>query len=143
MNTIIMKNLSVKDVIISALMVWILTITGFIGLYLTSAITVADTQAYRILSLIIIPAALIGAHFYYRKGLKTNGFILGTSMFVITLILDVLMTVPFLIMLYGGTYAGFFSNPEFWLIRVEYISVVAAYWQLEKAIKVISSRKTI
>lgn len=56
-------------------------------------------------------------------------------MFLVAMVLDALITVPFLIMPYGGTYLSFFSDPGFWLIAVEYISVVAAYWQIEKAVE--------
>ena len=56
-------------------------------------------------------------------------------MFLVAMVLDALITVPFLIMPYGGTYFSFFSDPGFWLIAVEYISVVAAYWQIEKAVE--------
>jgi len=94
-----------------------------------------DLQANWVLSIILIPAATIGAHIYYRKGYKTNGFVLGASMFMVAMTLDAIITVPFFIMPYGGNHVSFFTDPGFWLIAVEFVSVVAAYWQIEKAVK--------
>jgi hypothetical protein len=95
----------------------------------------SDLQANWVLSIFLIPAALLGTHIYYRKGHQTNGFVLGIFMFMIAMILDVLITVPFFIMPYGGSYKSFFIDLSFWLIAVEYISVVAAYWQIERAVE--------
>ena len=56
-------------------------------------------------------------------------------MFLVIMTLDAIITVPFFIMPYGGDYISFFADPGFWLLGVEIVSVVAAYWQIEKAIK--------
>ncbi len=128
-----MKNINIKSVIISASLVWTLAVIAFITSYFVPIMSDPDAQANWVLSIALIPSALLGAHIYYRKGLKTNGFVLGASMFLVAMILDALITVPFLIMPYGGNYITFFTDPGFWLIAVEYVSVVALYWQLEKA----------
>jgi len=60
-------------------------------------------------------------------------------MFLVTIVFDALITVPVFIMPYGGDHLSFFSDLGFWLLAVEYISVVTAYWQIEKAVK--STRK--
>jgi len=138
-----MKDLNIKSAIISASIVWTLAVIAFIASYSISLMSDPDLQANWILSLALIPSALIGAHIYYRKGHKTNGFVLGTSMFLIAMILDAIITVPFLIMPYGGNYITFFTDPGFWLIAVEYVSVVAAYWKIEKAVKASRVPKTM
>ena len=130
-----MKNFKLKSVVISAIIVWILAVLAFIASYFFPVMSDPDLQANWVLSIFLIPAATLGAHIYYRKGYKTNGFVLGISMFLVAMVLDALFTVPFLIMPYGGTYLSFFSDPGFWLIAVEYISIVAAYWQIEKAVE--------
>ena len=130
-----MKNIHLKSVIISAIIVWGLAVLAFIASYFVPIMSDPGLQANWVLSIVLIPAATLGAHIYYRKGHKTNGFVLGVSMFLVAMVLDALITVPFLIMPYGGTYLSFFSDPGFWLIAVEYISVVAAYWQIEKAVE--------
>lgn len=130
-----MKTIHLKSVIISAILVWSLGVMAFVGSYFVQVLEDPDLQANWVLSIALIPAALLGAHIYYRKGHQTNGFILGISMFLVAMVLDAIFTVPFLIMPYGGNYSSFFTDPGFWLIAVEYISVVAAYWQIEKAVE--------
>jgi len=123
-----------KSVIISAIIVWIIGIIAFVASYFVPVMPDPDLQANWVLSLVLIPAALIGAHIYYRKGYQANGFKLGVAMFAVTFCLDALITVPLFIMPYGGNYITFFTDIKFWLIAVEYVSVVAAYWQIEKAV---------
>jgi len=130
-----MKNLHWESVIISSIIVWIIGISAFVASYFVPVMENPELQANWVLSMALIPAALFGAHIYYRKGHNTNGFVLGMGMFLIAMLLDALITVPFLIIPYGGNYISFFTDPGFWLIAVEYISVVAAYWQIEKAVK--------
>jgi hypothetical protein len=127
-----MKSLKLKQVAISSVVVYIIGITAFVGSYFVTIMDNADQQANFVLMMTIIPAALIGAHIYYRRGYKTNGFLLGTAMFFGAMILDALITVPVFIIPTGGDYMSFFGDLGFWLIAVEYISVVAAYWQIEK-----------
>jgi len=129
-----MKSLHFKQVVISSVVVYIIGITAFVSSYFVEILENADQQANYVLMMAIIPAALIGAHIYYRKGYKTNGFELGIMMFIGAMILDALITVPVFIIPNGGDYLSFFGDLGFWLIAVEYISVVAAYWQIERAI---------
>ncbi|HBH23527.1 MAG TPA: hypothetical protein DDY13_08895 [Cytophagales bacterium] len=127
-----MKSLKLKQVTISSVVVYIIGITAFVGSYFVTIMDNADQQANFVLMMTIIPAALIGAHIYYRRGYKTNGFLLGAAMFFGAMILDALITVPVFIIPTGGDYMSFFGDLGFWLIAVEYISVVAAYWQIER-----------
>ena len=135
-----MKNIQIKNIFISAVIVWTIGLTAFVASYFVPLMSDADLQANWVLSLTLIPSAALGAHIYYRNGHKTNGFVLGASMFLVTMILDALITVPVFIVPYGGDHISFFTNLGFWLIAAEYVSVVAAYWQIEKAVK--STRKT-
>lgn len=129
-----MKSLNLKHIAISSLIVYSIGITAFVGSYFVTIMDNPDLQANLLLMLAIIPAALIGAHLYYRRGHKTNGFVLGTLMFLCAMILDALITVPVFIIPNGGDYLSFFGDPGFWLIAIEYVSVVAAYWQIERMI---------
>ena len=129
-----MKKINIKSAIISAGIVWILAVLAFVASYFIPVMSDPDLQANWVLSIALIPSALIGAHIYYRKGHKTNRFVLGASMFLVAMILDAAITVPFLIMPYGGNYITFFTDPGFWLIAVEYVSVVASYQQIQRAV---------
>ena len=130
-----MKNIKIKSAIISAIIIWTLGVAAFVSSYFVPIISDPDLQANWVLSIALIPAAMIGAHIYYRKGYKTNGFVLGAFMFLVAMVLDAIITVPFFIMPYGGNHISFFTDPGFWLIGVEFVSVVAAYWQIEKTVK--------
>ena len=136
-----MKDIHLKSVFILAILVWTLGVISFITSYFVPMMSDPDIQANWFLAIFFIPAATFGAHIYYRKGYKTNGIVLGALMFLVTIILDAFITVPFFIMPYGGNYASFFLDPGFWLLAVEYISVVVAYWQIEKAVKRTRVRK--
>lgn len=127
-----MKSLNLKQVAISSLVVYIIGITAFVSSYFIEILENADQQANYVLMLVIIPAALIGAHLYYQGGYKTNGLVLGIVMFLGAAILDAMITVPVFIIPNGGDYLSFFGDMGFWLIAIEYICVVAAYWQIKR-----------
>lgn len=129
-----MTNIQFKSAAISALIIYSIAVSFFIASYFVPIMEDPDLQANWVLSIVLIPIVSLGTHIYYRKGHQTNGFILGTFMFLIAGILDALITVPVFIIPYGGDYKSFFFDLSFWLIGVEYISVVAAYWQIEKAV---------
>jgi hypothetical protein len=129
-----MKIINIKSAVISAGTVWILGVIAYVASWSLPVMPDPDLQANWVLAIAIIPGALIGAHMYYRKGHKTNGFVLGVSMFLLAMILDAAITVPLLIMPYGGDYTTFFTYPGFWLIAVEYVVVVALYWKIREAV---------
>ena len=129
-----MKNIDIKRLMISGVIVWMLGVTAFVTSYYVPVMSDPDLQANWVLSIALIPGAVLGAYNYYRKGNKANGFVLGSFMFLVAIFLDALITVPILIIPYGGNYITFFTDPGFWLIGVEYVTVVASYWQIERVV---------
>lgn len=127
--------MNIKSVIISAIIVQVLAVSAFVASFFVPIMSDPQMQANWVLSVALIPAATLGAHVYYRKGHQTNGFALGAAMFLVAIMLDALFTVPVFVIPAGGSYKEFFTDLAFWLIGIEYISVVAAYWQIEKAVK--------
>ena len=125
-----MKKLLMKRAVLSAIMAWTLGVVAFVASYFVPVMSDPDEQANRVLFVMIIPAAAFGAWFYYQKVPQTNGFMLGTFMFLITIILDASITVPLFIIPAGGDHFTFFGDPSFWWIGIEYISVVAVYHHL-------------
>ena len=71
---------------ISAAIVWTLGVTAFVASYFVPVMSDPDLQANWVLSLVLIPVAILGAHIYYRKGHQTNGFVLGVFMFLVAMI---------------------------------------------------------
>ena len=98
---------------ISAAIVWTLGVTAFVASYFVPVMSDPNLQANWVLSIALIPSAVLGSHIYYRKGYKTNGFALGTSMFLVTMIFDALITVPIFIMPHGGNHITFFTDQGF------------------------------
>ena len=116
---------------ISSLVVYLIGITSYIVSYFIPLLDDKDLQANLVLMIVLIPAVLIGANLYYRRGYSTKGLLLGTVMFIGAMILDALITVPFFIIPYGGSYLSFFGDPGFWLIAIEYVAVVAIVSKLK------------
>ena len=116
---------------ISSLVVYLIGITSFILSYFIPLLDDKDLQANLVLMITIIPAVLIGANLYYRKGYHTKGLQLGIMMFLGAMTLDALITVPFFIIPYGGSYLSFFGDPGFWLIAIEYVAVVTLVSKLK------------
>ncbi|MBX2826515.1 MAG: DUF5367 domain-containing protein [Flavobacteriaceae bacterium] len=79
------------------------------------------------LNIAIIPLAWFGARHYYRKGNDTPGYQLALVMLAMTIFLDATITVPILIMPYGGNYTTFFGSFGFWIIALEYVATVLIY----------------
>ncbi len=129
-----MYPLPFKDIFISATFIWSIGLLGLIGSYFFSVIPDATEQSVWLQSIVLIPAALIGAHLYYRKGLNTNGFILGTAILLVMIGLDAFFKVPFFLMPYGTSWVQYFTDFNYWLLGIEVVTVVAAYWQIEQAV---------
>ena len=123
-----MNNLNVKSAIISTLIVYVLGVSAFLVSFFIPLMANLELQANLALMLTIIPASLFGASIYYRKGHHTNGFVLGAFMFVITMLLDAVITVPLFVIPNGGSHFTFFTDPGFWLIALEYIVNVGSFW---------------
>ncbi|QGY44700.1 hypothetical protein GM418_13795 [Maribellus comscasis] len=126
-----MKNINLKHVIISCLVVYVLGILAFLGSYYVPIMEDPDLQANIVLMAAIIPTAYFGAYLYYRRGNTTQGFVLGSVLFSSAIVLDAIITVPVFIIPNGGNHLAFFGDPGFWLIGFEYVAVVAAYWKLK------------
>ena len=126
-----MKNLNLKHAAISSIIVYMLGILAYVGSFFIPIMNNPELQANLVLAIAIMPAAYLGAHIYYQKGYETNGFVLGFVMFLGAIILDAIITVPVFIIPNGGSHTSFFGDPGFWLIGLEYMTVIAAYWQLK------------
>ncbi len=127
-----MKSLNVKSASIAAAIAYILGVSAFLGSFFVPILSNPETQANLVLSIAIIPAAMLGARFYYRRKHETNGFILGAFMFMVVIVLDAMITVPLFVIPAGGSHLEFFTDPGFWIIGLEYILAVAFYWRIQK-----------
>ena len=90
-----------------------------------------ELQANIALALSLILFAWLGARNYYSRYSDTPAYKLAFIMVAVAVILDVLITVPLLVIPVGGSYGSFFGEPGFWLIAVVYYLVIITYWYLK------------
>lgn len=117
------KRLVTSAVLVYALGVAAITVSYLVPLGLSSP----ELQANAVLAIAIVPSVLVGARFYYKTGLQTSVFVVGTAMFIVAACLDAVFTVPVFILPSGGSYASFYAEPGFWLVAVVYIAAVAVF----------------
>jgi hypothetical protein len=79
----------------------------------------------------IILYSSTGAYFYYKNGSKTNGLTLGIVMSLTALILDALITVPYVEIPNGRSYQSFFSSPFLWLLALVNVITVYSLWRVK------------
>lgn len=128
-----MKNLNLKFAAISSLVVYAMGIVAFVGSYFVPVMGDPDLQANTVLMIMIVPAAILGARLYYKRGFTTHGLMVAIAMFIGAIILDATITVPLFIIPNGGNHMSFFGDPGFWWIGIEYICVVTAYWLVSRS----------
>jgi len=118
--------------ILTGTLVWFLIFSVFTVMSFIPGIKELEILQGFIIAAFIIPFASMGAAIYYKKGDKTNGFIIGSMMVLTALILDALVTVPFVEIPYNGSsYSKFFTNPLLWILVLENIAVIYFYWKIK------------
>ena len=115
-------------VLLTAITVWIAGVGTFIASYYVPLLSDPDLQANIALSLSLIPLGWLGSLYFYSKYNSPGGYFFGLIMVLTAVILDGLVTVPFLVIPNGGTYLDFFGAASFWFIAIEYCLVVVLYW---------------
>jgi hypothetical protein len=121
------------------ILIWIIGVCLYGSSYYIQLLENAEQQANIWLSIVIIPLVWFGARLYYGKDNGAHGFKVGLVFFIISGILDALITVPFTILPYGGTYSDFFIDLGFWFIGLEFIITTTLYWYLKVHRKRITS----
>ncbi|WP_131494911.1 DUF5367 family protein [Flavobacterium sp. MEB061] len=76
------------------------------------------------------------ALFYYKNGIKLHGLLLGIIMSLTALLLDALITVPFIEIPNGGNYYSFFSSPVLWILASINSITVYCFWRMKIKSKV-------
>ncbi len=109
------------------IVIWIIGVNLYSLSYYVPILEDAEQQANIWLSVVVLPIVWFGAKLYYGKGVRTNAFKVGLIFFITSAILDALITVPFTILPYGGTYYDFFIDFGFWFIGLEFIAVTIVY----------------
>lgn len=115
--------------IISGTIAWLFVIITFYILehfpYIQkSSIALALTAAFT-----IVIYAWFAAVFYYKKAEKKHGLQAGIIITATALLLDALITVPFIEIPKGSSYHAFFGNPLLWILVIINVITVFVYWK--------------
>lgn len=120
--------------IFSGIIAWFCVVITFYVLENLPAFKESLTAQAFIAAFTIIFYAWFAAWFYYKKAEKKSGLVAGIIITGTALILDVLVTVPFIEIPKGNTYQAFFSNPLLWILAV--INVLTVFIYLNRNITV-------
>ncbi|SNY92354.1 DUF5367 family protein [Flagellimonas pacifica] len=116
-------------------LIWILGVSTYVLSFYLPIMDDRDQQANAVLFAVVIPLVWTGAGLYYKNGHAVHGWQLGQILFLTSVTLDALITVPFLIIPNGGSYYAFFTDLGFWLIALEFMVVAALYWYIKVSMK--------
>ncbi|MFV1884940.1 MAG: DUF5367 family protein [Balneola sp.] len=122
-------------IITIATIIWIIGVSIYSISFYIPILEDSEFQSNILLSLGILPVVWFGAKQYYKANSDTIGYWLGLAFFFTAAVLDALITVPLLIIPYGGTYYSFFTAAGFWLIGMEFILVTTVYWYSKVKVK--------
>ncbi len=120
---------SIKAIII-AIFIWIVGVSFYTLSFYLPILENVEFQANLTLAITMIPNVWMGMYLYYRWGSNMHGLKVGAIVLLTLILLDALITVPYLIIPYGGSYWEFFSAISFWLIAVECLMIIYLYWRL-------------
>ncbi len=116
-----------KRAIRTAAIIWTIAVLFFIIAGNFTILENPELQGNLTLAFVLLPLTWYGAKYYYKKAVNTPGYLLAMVMISITILLDAIITVPVLIIPMGGTYEAFFGSLGFWLIAIEYVSMVVLF----------------
>ena len=109
--------------IVCAILVWILGVCFYLLSFYVPILENPDLQSNIVLALAIIPSACLGTYLFYKNSCM-KPFVLALTFIIVATILDVLITVPVFVIPNGGSYSGFFGDPMFYTIVVEFYFIV-------------------
>ncbi len=111
--------------------IWGLGVAAFISSFFIPVMENPEEQANRVLFFAVMPLVWLGSQLYYKSGAKTKGVWVGLTFLGVAVLLDALITVPFLVIPNGGSHLEFFTDPGFWIIALLFLSIPIAYWYIK------------
>ncbi|MEO1262616.1 MAG: DUF5367 family protein [Bacteroidota bacterium] len=123
--------MNISRAIFAGTITWFLVLSAFVVLSFIPGVVESLTLQGVIVGLMVIPFGSLGAAFYYKKSKRQIVWPVALAMALTALVLDALITVPFIEMPYNGRgHVAFFSDPLFWALFTEIIVVVWLYWAI-------------
>lgn len=115
--------------IIAGAIVWAFVISTFVLLGFLPSVKDSLNLQGTIVGVLIVPFASLGAFLYYRNGNRDKGLPVSILMVATALLLDALVTVPFVEIPNGGSYQSFYSSPVLWILVAINVATVFLYWK--------------
>ncbi len=109
--------------------VWLLIFTAFAILGFIPLLKDSLNLQALVVGILIVPFAILGTTIYYKNGSRASGMTVGIIMALTALLLDALITVPFVEIPKGGSYLNFFSFPLLWMLVFINIATVYFFWK--------------
>ncbi|WP_163410510.1 DUF5367 family protein [Flavobacterium ajazii] len=116
--------------LLAGVIAWLCVVMTFYVLEHIPFFKESETVQAFIAAFTIIFYAWSAAWFYYKKAAKKSGLKAGIVITGTALLLDLLVTVPFIEIPKGNGYQTFFSNPLLWILAV--INVFTVYVYLKR-----------
>ena len=110
--------------ILSGALTWVLTFISFAVISSIPVLKNWELYQYLIIYGLLVPIVLFGARFYYKRGGRTNGLLIGIVMVTAGMLLDIIITVPLVYKPLGEGYLSFFMKPTLWILIIEYVFIV-------------------
>lgn len=121
--------------ILVGIMIWTFVFILFSILDFIPSLKNKALHQFIIVAVLVIPYTLFSAFVYYKNGNSSNGLTSGLIMVTTALILDIIITVPFIIIPNKGSYYGFFTSIYLWLLVIENLMIVYLYWRMRVKMK--------
>ena len=121
--------------ILSGTIAWLCAVLTFYVLEYFPFIQKSSIALAVIAAFSIVLYAWFAAVFYYKKAEKKFGLQAGIVITATALILDTLITVPFIEIPKGSSYQAFFSNPLLWMLAIINVISVFVYFKRNIATK--------
>lgn len=131
--------MKIKRTILPGISIWIIAVLCYSISFYVPILEDLELQANIVLFLVVIPLVWMACAYYYKSQDKTHGFKVGTILLLISIGLDVLITVPLFVIPNGGSHYSFFTDPGFWIIAFEFLIVASLYWYSRIYPKTVSS----
>lgn len=120
---------TIKAIIIG-IFIWVVGVSFYTLSFYLPLLKDVELQANLTLAITMIPNVWLGMYLYYNWGGNMHGQEVGMIILPTLILLDALITVPYLIIPYGGSYQGFFTTTSFWLIAIECLLAINLYWRI-------------
>lgn len=118
----------------SGFVVWALLVISFATLQWIPGIRDSELQQTIVIAILMICYAALGSSLYYSKGNSDHGLKLALIISATALVLDALITVPFVEIPEGRGYVSFFTSPLLWMLVLINVVTVCLYWRLRVSV---------